>query len=80
MGCYLGIEMRCWTWNFSVLEQMLCDIAILQDDTLMKRFWTFVKDPSKIAEMRKQDEDALGLFRVCTHPTNSTMCSEPQNS
>jgi hypothetical protein len=80
MGCYLGIEMRCWAWNFRVLEQMLCDIATLQDDTPLTRFWTFVKDPSKIADMRKQYDDALGLFHVRTHLTDLTMCPEPQNS
>jgi hypothetical protein len=43
---------------------MLRDIKALQDDNTLTRFWTFVKDPSKIAEMRKQYDDALGLFHV----------------
>jgi hypothetical protein len=43
---------------------MLCDIKALQDDKTLTRFWKFVKDPSKIAEMRKQYDDALGLFQV----------------
>jgi hypothetical protein len=46
---------------------MLDDITTLQDDKPLKRFWTFVKDPSKIADMRKQYDDALGLFHVRTY-------------
>jgi hypothetical protein len=47
---------------------MLCDIKALQDDNRLTRFWSFVKDPSKIVDMRKQYDDALGLFHVRTYP------------
>jgi hypothetical protein len=46
---------------------MLDDVKALQDDKPLTRIWTFVKDPSKIADMRKQYDDALGLFHVRTY-------------
>jgi hypothetical protein len=64
MRCYVRIDMRCWTCNCRALEQVLCDIKALRDDNTLTRFWTFVKDPSKIVDMRKQYDDAIGLFHV----------------
>jgi hypothetical protein len=30
----------------------------------LKRAWTFVKDPEKIVGMRKEFDNAIGLFQV----------------
>jgi hypothetical protein len=46
------------------LDQILLEIQAMQSEQGLKRFWTFQKDPEKIAGMRKKYDDALGLFQV----------------
>jgi hypothetical protein len=46
------------------LDHILLEIQALQSEQGLKRFWTFQKDPEKIADMRKKYDDALSFFHV----------------
>ena len=49
----------------STLNGIIEKITNLQSVPPLKRAWTFVKDPEKIVGMRKEFDDAIGLFQVC---------------
>jgi hypothetical protein len=49
----------------STLNGIIEKITNLQSMPPLKRAWTFVKDPEKIGGMRKEFDDAIGLFQVC---------------
>ena len=53
------------------LDHILLEIKAMQSEQGLKRFWTFQKDPEKIAGMRKKYDDVLGLFQVSTIMTAS---------
>jgi hypothetical protein len=46
------------------MEDIIGKIQLLQNEKPLTRFWTFQKDPGKIGDMRKQYDNALGLFHV----------------
>ena len=46
------------------MEDIIRKIQVLQNEKPLTRFWTFQKDPEKIVDMRKQYDNALGLFHV----------------
>jgi len=51
--------------HLSTLNGIIEKIKDLQSVPPLKRAWTFVKDPEKIVGMRKEFDDAIGLFQVC---------------
>ena len=51
--------------NCSTLNGIIEKITNLQSVPTLKRAWTFIKDPEKIVGMRREFDDAIGLFQVC---------------
>ena len=51
--------------HLSTLNGIIEKIKDVQSVPPLKRAWTFVKDPEKIVGMRKEFDNAIGLFQVC---------------
>jgi hypothetical protein len=51
--------------HLSTLNGIIEKIKDVQSVPPLKRAWTFVKDPEKIVGMRKDFDNAIGLFQVC---------------
>jgi hypothetical protein len=50
--------------NGSTLVKIQIDIKTLLSKQAFERFWLFTKDPETINDMRKELNDAVGLFQV----------------
>jgi hypothetical protein len=51
--------------HLSTLNGIIEKIKDVQSVPPLKRAWTFVKDAEKIVGMRKEFDNAIGLFQVC---------------